>query len=226
MKLPLYLTQSGSEVLRPKVLTYQGHAESEHTSDSSVTPRVSMVLKSPRSRIPILVTPHSPVSRLPIRSSPLYPQSPIAVSPSNIPRPPISPAHLAISSRRLGFTGSTKSLSTPVSSKSPSTPGSIQSPSVPESARPLPRPGSIQSPTILKPQPKIQESDKGVRRPTFTRRRVASSPKWTQEEDQALTNFVLLHCPGNSWPSTKDTRLWEGAAKFVQSMCKTNRTSE
>lgn len=46
---------------------------------------------------------------------------------------------------------------------------------------------------------------------------------WTEEEDQALTHFVLFGCVGNSWPTEKGTKLWEGASKFLQD---TARTSE
>ena len=49
---------------------------------------------------------------------------------------------------------------------------------------------------------------------------------WAEEEDQALTQFVLLSCVGDSWPLQKGTKLWEGASKFLQDTCKTARTSK
>ena len=38
---------------------------------------------------------------------------------------------------------------------------------------------------------------------------------WAEEEDKALTQFVLLSCVCDSWPSEKSTKLWEGASKFL-----------
>lgn len=49
---------------------------------------------------------------------------------------------------------------------------------------------------------------------------------WSEEEDKALTQFVLFNCIGGSWPSTKGMKLWEGASKFLHNTCKTNRTSK
>ena len=49
---------------------------------------------------------------------------------------------------------------------------------------------------------------------------------WAEEEDKALTQFVLLSCVCDSWPSEKSTKLWEGASKFLLDICKTFRTSK
>ena len=49
---------------------------------------------------------------------------------------------------------------------------------------------------------------------------------WSAEEDRALTEFVLLSCVADSWPSTKSMKLWEGASKFLHNSCKTVRTSK
>ena len=49
---------------------------------------------------------------------------------------------------------------------------------------------------------------------------------WTEEEDQALTQFILLSCVGDSWPTEKSTKLWEGESKFLQDTCKSARTSK
>lgn len=49
---------------------------------------------------------------------------------------------------------------------------------------------------------------------------------WSEEEDRSITQFVLLSNTGDCWPSTKSTRLWEGASKFLQNTCKTVRTSK
>ena len=61
------------------------------------------------------------------------------------------------------------------------------------------------------------------------RRRLTYQPlveKWSAEEDNALTQFVLLSCGGDSWPVSNTTRLWEGASRFLRDNSKTARTSK
>lgn len=43
---------------------------------------------------------------------------------------------------------------------------------------------------------------------------------WTEVEDQALTQFILLSCVGGSWPSTKNMKLWEGHPSFCLTIAK------
>ena len=49
---------------------------------------------------------------------------------------------------------------------------------------------------------------------------------WSTKEDEALTEFVLLSTAGFAWPSTKSTKLWEGAAAFIKNRVGTKRTSK
>ena len=48
--------------------------------------------------------------------------------------------------------------------------------------------------------------------------------KWTDHEDKALVQFLLF--TGNEWPTTKSTKLWEGASTFLYNLCGTRQTSE
>lgn len=38
---------------------------------------------------------------------------------------------------------------------------------------------------------------------------------WTEEENKALLEFILLHKPEDKWPATKCTRFWGSAADYV-----------
>lgn len=38
---------------------------------------------------------------------------------------------------------------------------------------------------------------------------------WSDAEEKALVEFILLYGEGSSWPATKDDKYWESAAKFV-----------
>ena len=90
--------------------------------------------------------------------------------------------------------------------------------------------------TPQKPKPKravlmsARESNNlsGRKKLTYAPSRPLYTPanSWAEEEDQALTQFVLLSCAGDSWPSEKRTKLWEGASKFLKDTCKTVRTSK
>ena len=50
--------------------------------------------------------------------------------------------------------------------------------------------------------------------------------QWTEEEDEALTHFILLSTSGKVWPATKNSKLWEGASTFLHNLCGTVRTSK
>lgn len=52
------------------------------------------------------------------------------------------------------------------------------------------------------------------------------SDNWGEQEDETLTQFVLFSCAGDSWPTTKSTKFWESASKFLHDTCKTVRTSK
>ena len=50
---------------------------------------------------------------------------------------------------------------------------------------------------------------------TFSKK---SNPKekWTDDELAALTEFVLFHTEGTTWPSHKQEGFWSAASEFVQ----------
>ena len=43
-----------------------------------------------------------------------------------------------------------------------------------------------------------------------------SKEKWTNDELKALTEFILFHTSGESWPTHKQEAFWESAAEFLQ----------
>ena len=73
-----------------------------------------------------------------------------------------------------------------------------------------------------------QSSKSAKKQLTYTSTKPLYTPveSWSEEEDKAITQFVLLSFAGDSWPSTKSTKLWEGASKFLHNTCKTVRTSK
>ena len=48
---------------------------------------------------------------------------------------------------------------------------------------------------------------------------------WSLAEERALVQFILLHCDGTSWISTKKVKFWESASEFVFNICGVRRTS-
>ena len=61
---------------------------------------------------------------------------------------------------------------------------------------------------------------------TQTRSLYLQIAKWTTDEDEALTKFVLFSSMGDKWPVSKSVKLWEGAATFLFNTCGTKRTSK
>ena len=57
--------------------------------------------------------------------------------------------------------------------------------------------------------------------------RYTTVDNWSLAEERALVQFILLHCDGTSWISSKKTKFWESASEFVHSVCGIKRrTSE
>ena len=54
----------------------------------------------------------------------------------------------------------------------------------------------------------------------------SSADGWSEAEEMALTEFLLLHGDGSRWMSTKQVQFWEGASKFMLQRCGSNRTSK
>ena len=43
-----------------------------------------------------------------------------------------------------------------------------------------------------------------------------TADSWSESEESALVEFILLHRPGTRWPADKDKKFWDGAATFVR----------
>lgn len=48
---------------------------------------------------------------------------------------------------------------------------------------------------------------------------IASNLQWTEDEDKALVEFILLSRPGDNWPQTKKMDYWSSAALFIHHRC-------
>jgi len=62
------------------------------------------------------------------------------------------------------------------------------------------------------------------------KRRAGTQDKWSNEEVKALTEFVLFHSEGNSWPTHKEELYWQSTSQFVhgrsgQSFCRSGEYS-
>ena len=96
----------------------------------------------------------------------------------------------------------------------------------------------LSSPTGSTPKqkeklPSVTKSDeitKGKKRLSFSDVASPTSPstlrfwpilasKWTQDEDKALVEFILLTTLGNSWPQTNNMEYWSSAALLVHQKC-------
>lgn len=54
----------------------------------------------------------------------------------------------------------------------------------------------------------------------------SSADGWSEAEEMALTEFLLLYGDGSRWISTKQIRFWESASKFLLQRCGSKRTSK
>ena len=98
---------------------------------------------------------------------------------------------------------------------------------------PVKRIYSLTGLTAQKPKSKRRETNKDVRDSAREPRKkltyqsiITPSINWSEEEDSALTQFVLLSSVGHCWPITKCPKLWEGASKFLHNTRGTARTSK
>ena len=66
---------------------------------------------------------------------------------------------------------------------------------------------------------------KGRKKLSFDEEVVGSVPpmsvpgSWSEEEEKALVEFIMLSTDGKSWPATKSERFWNSAADFVSQRC-------
>lgn len=49
---------------------------------------------------------------------------------------------------------------------------------------------------------------------------------WTDSEDKAIVEFIMLSSDGSKWMWTKRLSFWESASQFVLKRCGAKRTSE
>jgi len=49
-----------------------------------------------------------------------------------------------------------------------------------------------------------------------------ANTKWTDEELQSLTSFLMLYTDGQSWVAHKDDNFWNQAGVFIQQQLKTS----
>ena len=62
-------------------------------------------------------------------------------------------------------------------------------------------------------EPKERDSaDRQLRR---RRLAFAKTDAWSDIEQSALVEFILLHKPGRSWPAEQDCKFWDAAAEYV-----------
>ena len=68
----------------------------------------------------------------------------------------------------------------------------------------------------------------GSSRLSLSPKKIKSSHKWEIEEEDALVRYVIQKGHTRTWPQTKKSDYWEGAADFVASQVQdcTKRTSE
>ena len=51
---------------------------------------------------------------------------------------------------------------------------------------------------------------------------ISTADVWSDVEQSALVEFILLHKPGTSWPTDKNMSFWDAAATFVHTRSKSN----
>ena len=74
------------------------------------------------------------------------------------------------------------------------------------------------SPTGVTPRAKEKRFAGGSKEIVKTRRRlpfIITTDVWSDVEQSALVEFILLHKPGTSWPTDKNMSFWDAAATFV-----------
>ncbi len=62
---------------------------------------------------------------------------------------------------------------------------------------------------------------KGPKKDARSRKRLSftsgsAADPWSEIEDSALVEFILLHRPGQGWPSDRSPSFWDSAADFVR----------
>ena len=71
------------------------------------------------------------------------------------------------------------------------------------------------STTELKEVGKSQQTGSHHYQPRRRRLAFAKTDAWSDSEQIALVEFILLHKPGRRWPAEQDPRFWDSAAEYI-----------
>ena len=71
------------------------------------------------------------------------------------------------------------------------------------------------STTELKEVGESQQTGSQHCQPRRRRLAFAKTDAWSDSEQIALVEFILLHKPGRRWPAEQDPRFWDSAAEYI-----------
>ena len=71
------------------------------------------------------------------------------------------------------------------------------------------------STTELKEVGESQQTGSHHCQPRRRRLAFAKTDAWSDSEQIALVEFILLHKPGRRWPAEQDPRFWDSAAEYM-----------
>ena len=71
------------------------------------------------------------------------------------------------------------------------------------------------STTELKEVGESQQTGSHHCQPRRRRLAFAKTDAWSDSEQIALVEFILLHKPGRRWPAEQDPRFWDSAAEYI-----------
>ena len=69
--------------------------------------------------------------------------------------------------------------------------------------------------TELKQVGESQQTGSHHCQPRRRRLAFAKTDAWSDSEQIALVEFILLHKPGRRWPAEQDPRFWDSAAEYM-----------
>ena len=75
------------------------------------------------------------------------------------------------------------------------------------------------STTELKEVGESQQTGSHHCQPRRRRLAFAKTDAWSDSEQIALVEFILLHKPGRRWPAEQDPRFWDSAAEYMYRVC-------
>ena len=78
------------------------------------------------------------------------------------------------------------------------------------------------STTELKEVGESQQTGSHHCQPRRRRLAFAKTDAWSDSEQIALVEFILLHKPGRRWPAEQDPRFWDSAAEYMYVAMRSN----